>query len=218
MLIIGQIQNPIILGENKVLTVNLTDLIVDDPDYPDGSGKDWSIEAYPGSNYTIDTDSGEVTYLYIIPTTNFKGNLLIPVRVNDGISNSNWYNLTVSVVEIPVIVSQKSFPKVYISSYLTISLANLNVQTSKNYPENFKMLVSNGNKFEIVSSTDTTAKIKIIGSLSENSRQIPLKVNDGLISSETYNFIVNVVQTPAGSKPQTFNVNFSQSTNIRRNF
>jgi len=217
-IITGQIVNPIILGENKTLTVRLTDLIVDDPDYPEGSGKDWSIEGHPGSHYTIDTDSGEDTYLYVIPTTSYKGNLSVQVRVYNGTEYSNWYILNVTVVEIPVIVSQKSFPKMYVGSYLTIALTNLNVQTSKPYPDGFRILATAGSKYEITSETDTTVKIKILGDANDVSRQIPVQVNDGVIWSDPYNFIVNVVVAPAGKKPQSYNVNVPTASPFRRTF
>jgi hypothetical protein len=217
-IITGQIVNPIILGENKILTVRLTDLIVDDPDYPDGSGKDWSIEAHSGAHYTIDTDSGEVTYLYVIPTTSYKGNLSVQVRVNNGIDYSNWYILNVTVVEIPIIVNQTSFPKMYVGSYFAITLNNLNVQTSKPYPGNFKLLASSGTKYEISSVTDTTVKIKVLGDVSDISRQIALQVSDGVIWSDNYNYIVNVVAAPKGSKPQSYNINIPTASPFRRTF
>ena len=210
--ITGQRVSPIVAGKNKTLVIHLTDLYVDDPDFPDGSGKDWMIEGQAGAHYTVDQASGVVDEFDVIPATNYMGSLSVAVRVSSdgGFTWSTWYALNVLVVEVPIISNQTSFPKVYIGSYLTITLGGLIVVSSKIYPEQFTLLASTGANYSIVSSTSTSVKILIEGNTSIVSRTVPVRVNDGSFWSDPYNYIINVVQKPATGRPAAMNVNISQ--------
>jgi hypothetical protein len=86
--ITGQTPNPIPLERGTPLTVTLAHLLVTDPDnaYP----SDFSLTVLNGSNYTREGNT-------ITPAANFVGALSVPVRVNDGASNSGNFNLAVSV-------------------------------------------------------------------------------------------------------------------------
>jgi hypothetical protein len=86
--ITGQTPNPIVLARNTSLTIQLSHLIVSDPD--DSYPSDFSLTVLNGSNYSRNGNT-------ITPTTNFTGTLSVPVRVNDGAANSNTFNLQVSV-------------------------------------------------------------------------------------------------------------------------
>ena len=78
-------------AEDTALTISLDDLIVTDPDntYP----ADFTLTVQAGSNYTVDGAT-------ITPAANFNGTLTVPVVVNDGMTDSNIYNLTVTVTAV----------------------------------------------------------------------------------------------------------------------
>jgi len=95
-------QTALSTAEDTGLTITLSDLTVTDPDntYPD----DFTLAVQTGTNYTV---SGST----ITPALNFNGDLSVPVRVNDGINDSNTYNLTVTVTAVndaPVAVDDTS--------------------------------------------------------------------------------------------------------------
>jgi lysophospholipase L1-like esterase len=88
---------PVIVGMAKSIKtsinipveIELTDLLVDDPDnvYPD----DFSLHIEPGTNYAINGN-------HVIPDLNFLGTLIVPTKVNDGIDFSSSSNINVQVV------------------------------------------------------------------------------------------------------------------------
>jgi hypothetical protein len=218
--ITSQRVSPILAGKNKVTTINMTQLYVDDPDFPGGLGKDWVIEAQAGAHYTVDQDSGVVESFDLMPTANYTGSLSVAVKLSsDGGSTwSSWFGLNILVVEVPVISNQTSFPKVYIGSYLTITLNNLIVVTSKIYPQQFTLLASTGIGYSVISSTSTSVKILIEGNLSTTSRSIPVRVNDGSIWSDAYNYIVNVVAKPATGRPAAMGVSITAPSPFEQPF
>jgi uncharacterized delta-60 repeat protein len=87
---------PVITGTNlaseidneTALTINLTNLTVTDPDnnYP----ADFSLNISPGDNYTVDGNT-------ISPTSEFIGEIVVPVTVNDGTIDSEPFNITIDV-------------------------------------------------------------------------------------------------------------------------
>jgi gliding motility-associated-like protein len=76
------------IQEDDSLTLQLTDLIVIDPDnhYPDG----FTLSAQPGEHYGING-------LQIKPAKDFNGYLSVPVTVNDGTNVSATYQLLIFV-------------------------------------------------------------------------------------------------------------------------
>lgn len=81
-------QLPLDTESGMALKITLSDLVVDDIDntFPG----DFSLKVQSGDNYAR---SGNT----IIPDNDFTGILIAPVCVNDGIDNSNIYNLNVTV-------------------------------------------------------------------------------------------------------------------------
>ena len=77
--------------EETNLTITLADLVVTDPDntYPD----DFTLSVSSGSNYTV---AGTT----ITPETDFNGDLIIPVTVNDGTYDSAIFDLYVTVTAV----------------------------------------------------------------------------------------------------------------------
>lgn len=86
--ITGQV--PLSIAEDESLTIELSHLIVDDPDdeYPSG----FSIIILPGANYTV-------TGRKIIPAPDFTGILHVNVQVNDGLANSSPFTLQITVMD-----------------------------------------------------------------------------------------------------------------------
>jgi gliding motility-associated-like protein len=81
-------QSPLSVNEEESITIVLSSLTVSDPDntYPDG----FSLLISEGTNYGL---SGST----ITPAANFFGTLTVPVRVNDGVNNSQTYDLKIQV-------------------------------------------------------------------------------------------------------------------------
>ena len=77
--------------EETDLTIILTDLTVTDPDnnYP----ADFTLSVQDGTAYTRIANT-------ITPDVDFSGDLTVPVTVNDGISDSNTYYLTVTITPV----------------------------------------------------------------------------------------------------------------------
>src|SRR5690606_19721459 len=90
--ITGQV--PLSITENQSLTIALDNLSVVDsvgnpyPDYPAG----FTLELFEGENYSF-------TGTTITPAQDFTGMLTVPLRVNDGLRNSELFNLEIAVVE-----------------------------------------------------------------------------------------------------------------------
>jgi VCBS repeat-containing protein len=84
--IVGQETLQVLEGQELVIT--LQDLTVDDEDniYPD----DFTLQVYDGTSYTRNVTT-------IKPADGVTGTIFIPVTVNDGLVNSNQFNLEVQV-------------------------------------------------------------------------------------------------------------------------
>src|SRR5690242_13465645 len=75
--------------KGQPLTINLTDLIVNDPDnkYPDG----FELEIFHGEHFK---SRGQT----IFPDNNFTGTLYVPVHVKHTHEKSNRYDLLIEVI------------------------------------------------------------------------------------------------------------------------
>lgn len=80
--------SPLNIPVNTSITLSLDNLIVNDPDhnYPD----DHTLIVSEGDNYTLDAFT-------ITPTVDFLGTLSVPVRVSDGIEESEVYTAEIRV-------------------------------------------------------------------------------------------------------------------------
>ncbi len=81
-------QHPVSVNEDVSLTIELSHLIIEDPD-----DDTFTLTVLSGSNYTV---SGTT----ITPSPNFFGNLSVRVRVNDGVNNSAIYLMAVQVTPV----------------------------------------------------------------------------------------------------------------------
>src|SRR5262245_38435782 len=82
---------PLSTPEDTALAITLSAVTVTDPDssFPTG----FTLTVQNGSNYT---HAGNT----ITPAANFNGALSVPVTVNDGTSDSNVFNLSVTVTAV----------------------------------------------------------------------------------------------------------------------
>ena len=167
-------------AEDTALTITLGDLTVTDVDntYPD----DFSLTVLAGTNYTV-------VGATITPAANFNGVLTVPVKVNDGTTDSNTYNLSVTVTAVndaPVITGQAALSTAE-DTALTITLGDLTVTDADNtYPDDFSLTVLAGTNYTVVGATITPAA-NFNGELT-----VPVKVNDGTVDSNTYDLSVTV--------------------------
>ena len=174
-------------AEETALTITLGDLTVADADntYPD----DFSLTVLAGTNYTV-------VGATITPAADFNGVLTVPVKVNDGTTDSNTFNLSVTVTAVndaPVITGQTTLSTAE-DTALTITLGDLTVTDPDNtYPDDFSLTVLAGTNYTVVGATITPAA-NFNGVLT-----VPVKVNDGTVDSNTYNLSVTV--NPANDAP-----------------
>ena len=180
-------QTALQINEEEGLTLSLSHLTVSDPDntYPAG----FTMTVYSGENYSV---SG----LTITPVANFNGTLSVPVTVNDGGSDSEAFNLQITVLasnDAPVITGQAtlSTPE---DTPLVIGLSSLLVNDSDNsFPTGFTLNISAGGNFT-VSGTTITPAANFVGTL-----RIPVTVSDGTLLSPVFELAVEV--TPVNDPP-----------------
>ncbi len=218
--------NPVITGqvplsttENQPLTITLDNLTVVDsvgnpyPDYPAG----FTLEVFEGGNYTF---SGAT----ITPAQDFTGTLTVPLRVNDGVSNSELFNLEIAVVEAddggddgggddgggddgdgddddpvpntpPLIIGQTVL-SVNAGASLTLQLSHLFVNDPDDtYPEGFTLSVGAGVNYTAEGAVITPAA-GFSGTI-----VVPVTVNDGEASSAPFNVSITVVPQPVNVPP-----------------
>jgi len=184
--IIGQ--DPLSTQEETALSITLADLSVTDADdtYPD----DFTLSVQDGTNYTRVGNQ-------IAPAADFNGLLTVPVTVNDGIDDSNVYNLSVTVTPVndqPQITGQTPLDTLE-ETPLTIVLGDLTVADPDNtYPDDFTLSVRDGSNYSRVGNEITPAA-DFSGTLT-----VPVTVNDGLDDSGVFNLSVTV--TPLNEPPQ----------------
>lgn len=181
-------QRELSVNEDGNITISFNHLTVRDPDnffYPLG----FTMQLYPGENYTFD---GRV----VTPAPDFHGTLTVPVTVNDGFSNSDPYNLTITVNPVndpPVITGQQPVSTTE-EVAVTIALADLTVSDPDNvYPTGFTLSILPGNNYT-ADGQSVTPVARFVGTLS-----VRVAVNDGLASSPVFNLSVDV--NPANKTP-----------------
>ena len=130
-------QRAISITQGTTLTLQLSQLVVKDPDndYPVG----FTLKVSPGANYTLNGTT-------ITPAASFvSGTLSVGVRVNDGTDDSNLFSVKIQVNPIsatPNINGQRELTMME-DSTITITLADLIVSDADNpgYPNGFTLKV-----------------------------------------------------------------------------
>ncbi|MEX1241822.1 MAG: tandem-95 repeat protein [Cyclobacteriaceae bacterium] len=180
-------QNTASTDEDQPVTIQLSNLIVTDPDntYPSG----FTLQVLEGTNYSF---SGNT----VTPSPNFNGTLTVPVRVNDGAANSNVFDLQLQVNQgndAPVIAGQVALSTDE-ETPLTIQLLHLTVtDIDNNYPTDFTLTVSGGTNYTVAGNMITPA-VNFSGTLT-----VPVRVNDGTANSAIFNLSVQV--SPVNDRP-----------------
>lgn len=173
-------QQPLTTGEDISRTIELADLVVNDPDnsYPSG----FTLLLSPGSNYTLAGNT-------VVPLLNYSGSLTIPVQVSDGLLNSNIFNLVLPVTPVndaPVITGQ-TVVNTEEDVPVIIQLLNLSVLDVDNiYPLGFSLLISPGSNYTASGST-VIPGLDFTGTLNVN-----LTVSDGANVSAPFTFQIQV--------------------------
>jgi hypothetical protein len=131
-------------NEDQALTLKLNDLDVTDSDdvYPSG----FTLSVTDGDNYSV---AGAV----VTPDPNYSGTISVPVTVNDGTTNSNVFNVSITVTsvnDLPVINSQNAVSTTE-DQAVTLSTANVNVTDVDHpgYPTNFTMAAAAGANYSV---------------------------------------------------------------------
>lgn len=176
-------QNSVSTQEETPVTIQLSHLIISDPDNTSG----FTFELLPGENYSF-------TGHTITPSTNFNGVLSVPVRVSDGIAVSAPYNLQVTVTPVndpPVIIGQvllsteEDTPFTILVSHLTIF--------DPDEDSNFILTVLPGDNYTF-SGNKITPALDFNGTINVN-----VKVSDGIADSPP--FVVQIQVGDANDPP-----------------
>ncbi len=179
-LITGQL--PISIFEESDIEITPNDLIVIDSDnsYP----ADFTLTVHDGADYTHTGNT-------ILPTVDFVGNLTVLVSVNDGIVESEIFDMAVTVInvnDIPVITGETNQLVAEQETALTIVLTDLTVtDVDNNWSSDFTLTVLDGTDYSRVGNT-ITPNVAFSGELT-----VPVTVNDGTDNSAVYNLTVSVV-------------------------
>ena len=183
-------QSEIITNEEEAVTVELSDLQVNDTDdwwYPWG----FTLKVYEGDHYTVANNT-------ITPSKDFNGTLKVPVTVNDGDDDSDKYDLKVEIKpvnDVPVITGQQSLTTDQ-GEAITLQLSNLTVSDpDDNYPTGFTLEIApSSNSTYTFSGNQVTPASDFVGMLT-----VSVRVNDGDASSQSYALQIQV--HPGNSPP-----------------
>lgn len=86
-------QKTLSVVEDQPITIQFTDLTVEDPDPEDVYPTGFTMTLAPGTNYTVEG-------MTVQPAPNYFGTLTVPVRVNDGVNDSAPFNLVITVTPV----------------------------------------------------------------------------------------------------------------------
>ncbi len=181
-------QKAIQINEGESYTVQLPNLEISDNDnvYP----TDFTLEVFSGANYAL---SGNT----ITPSPGFVGVLTVLVSVNDGIDQSNTFDLKIEVIEVantpPEIIGQNTLTAPEDAS-LTLTLGDLKVKDpDTSYPNGFTLKINSGVNYSLSGFT-ISPTLNFSGMLS-----VPVTVNDG--SDDSPVFMVQISITLVNDPP-----------------
>lgn len=183
--ITGQVE--LSVEENTSLTLSFSHLQVTDPDndYP----RDFTLKVNPGPNYKVSAST-------ISPDKDYTGTLEVPVRVNDGIDDSNVFTVRVTVypANIPPEITGQAALSMVENTSLTLAFSHLKVTDPDNkYPNGFTLTVHPGSNYA-VSGTKVTPARDFTGTINPE-----VTVNDGKDNSNRFKLQIKV--TPANRAP-----------------
>ncbi len=166
---------PLRISENASITLSLNDLRVEDADhvYPD----EFTLIVLSGESYLLDDFT-------ITPTSGFNGELNVPVKVSDGIEESEEFLVKIEVNklnDVPVITGLSEPLTIAQGTSLTLTLGDFQVEdTDHNFPDDFTLIISPGDDYTLEEHT-VIPEGTFTGTLS-----VPIQVSDGIDESEVY--------------------------------
>jgi hypothetical protein len=191
--IAADIQNAISIDEDSQRQIDFADLTISDPDsaYPE----DFTMTLQDGDNYSINQQ-------VLIPDTNFNGELIVSVVVNDGELDSNVFFLQVQVMPVndaPVATSvSQSVISLNEDTQAQIEFTDLSVSDPDSfYPQDFTLVIQDGDNYSINQRT-LTPDTNFNGTLT-----VSVIVNDGELDSNVLTLQVQVV--PVNDAPVASN-------------
>lgn len=179
----GQVPSPLVTMVNQSIAIELTNLLVVDPDpqpvYPNG----FTLDISEGRNYSVSQNT-------VTPDRNFTGMLKVPVRVDDGRQRSRRFEVEIDVRaevnEAPEITGQVDL-NIRPGESLEILLTHLIVNDpDNNFPGDFELTVYNGSNYDRRGNT-ITPRSNFRGTLT-----VRVSVNDGSNESPRYDLKINV--------------------------
>ncbi len=185
-------QKAISITQGATLSLQLSQLVVDDPDddYPVG----FTLKVSPGANYTVNGTT-------IKPAASFvSGTLSVGVRVNDGTDDSNLFEVKIQVNPIsatPRIDGQRELTMME-DSTITITLADLIVSDADNpgYPNGFTLRVLGNNEGVYMANGATVRPSPDLNGFIE----VGVTVSDGVNTSAEFRLAIFV--NPVNDAPR----------------
>lgn len=176
----GQSSTPLLKTEDTPFTIQVSDLVISDPDL----GDTFTVKVKAGTNYSF---SGAT----VTPAANYNGALTVNVVVNDGTVDSSPVAVSVSVASVndpPVITGQApGFTPLPVTedTPFTVLLSHL-VVSDPDVGDSFTVKVAAGTNYTFSGATVTPAA-NYNGSLTVN-----VVVNDGTVNSAPFAMSVSV--------------------------
>jgi gliding motility-associated-like protein len=183
---------PITIPEDTELTITANEhLIISDPD----GDKNFKVTVHAGEKYGF---AGTAT---VKPNTDFDGELIVNVSVNDGSLESAWFpvKITVSDVNIaPKIIGQKNPNPIPIEENTSYELtpARFEITDPDNDPRDFKLIISEGKNYSLSGPEKT-----IITPLAnyQGDLDVIVMVSDG--KNQSLPFSVQITVVPKSDEP-----------------
>ncbi len=175
-------QEQLATNEDNSFVLKLSDVRVNDPDndYP----QDFSLAINSGPNYSVNGST-------ITPAQNFAGVLSIPITVNDGQTDSQPFNLQLTVNpvnDVPLITGQVPIGMLQ-GAAIPILLSHLTVTDPDNrYPDNFSLTIHPGDRYT-VTGNNVKPSPDFFGVLTVN-----VTVYDGVSESPVYPLKITVTE------------------------
>jgi hypothetical protein len=174
-------QSALATQEDTALTLSPADFTINDVD-----SSTFTLLIFSGDHYQVSGHS-------IVPEDNFSGVLSVPVRVNDGVADSELFyaNVTVSSInDVPVITSQRTLTTSE-DTAMTLTVEDFTVVDEDSSV--FNLSISAGPNY-LVSGTLITPNENFVGTLT-----VPVMVNDGSANSDV--FYASVIVTAVNDAP-----------------
>jgi gliding motility-associated-like protein len=180
-------QRALSVNEGESITIQLTDLTVDDPDdgwlYPWG----FTLKVYEGPNYSVSDNT-------VTPRSDFDGELIVKVTVNDGKDESDRFDLKITVTgsnDRPRITGQQTIST---NEDVSFELKTSHLTIDDPDDSDFALTVSEGENYT-VSGAVVTPALNFNGVLS-----IEVTVSDGQTDSRPYD--VQLTVNPVNDVPK----------------